>query len=115
MNRSGPGAGKRLQRQLNLNPPALAFPIPTHCAIHGHIAVESAASVQAKKGATLTGPTVRSIELAERLIGLRPGVRWSWLGANLQVSLPPLAVAASKHSADTVWSCCACPTLYAAS
>lgn len=49
---------------------------------YGHPEVEAAAAEQAKKGATLTGPTVRSIELAERLTGLRPGAEWAVFAKN---------------------------------
>jgi glutamate-1-semialdehyde 2,1-aminomutase len=44
--------------------------------------VEAAASAQAMNGTTLTGPTARSVELAERLVGLRAGTEWAILGKN---------------------------------
>ena len=44
--------------------------------------VEAAASAQAANGNTLTGPTARSVELAERLVGLRDGAEWAILGKN---------------------------------
>ena len=49
---------------------------------YSHPEVEAAAAAQAKCGATLTGPTRRSVELAERLVGLRPGAQWAILGKN---------------------------------
>jgi glutamate-1-semialdehyde 2,1-aminomutase len=49
--------------------------------------VEAAVAAQAQHGATLTGPTERSIELAERLVSLRPGAAW-WVP---RVSLPMLS------------------------
>ena len=66
--------------------------------------MEAAAAAQSAKGNTLTGPTERSVELAERLVrrgrasrqadfdthpatpnhqvGLRPGTSWAILGKN---------------------------------
>lgn len=49
---------------------------------YAHPEVEAAAAAQAAKGTTLTGPTERSIELAERLVGLRPGASWAILAKN---------------------------------
>ena len=49
---------------------------------YGHPAVEAAASAQAALGTTLTGPTARSVELAERLTSLRPGGAWVIMGKN---------------------------------
>eukprot|EP00038_Savillea_parva_P018349 m.23178 g.23178 ORF g.23178 m.23178 type:complete len:479 (+) comp4061_c0_seq1:42-1478(+) len=47
-----------------------------------HPAVEEAAAAQAKHGMTLTGPTAVSVDLAERLVTLRPGAEWVILGKN---------------------------------
>ena len=47
---------------------------------YNHPEVEEAAAAQARNGMTLTGPTALSIELAERLVSLRPGAAWSILG-----------------------------------
>lgn len=49
---------------------------------YNHPEVEAAAAAQQANGTTLTGPTPRSIELAERLVGLRPGAEWAILGKN---------------------------------
>eukprot|EP00035_Acanthoeca_spectabilis_P000273 m.72321 g.72321 ORF g.72321 m.72321 type:complete len:469 (+) comp10105_c0_seq1:190-1596(+) len=47
-----------------------------------HPAVDEAAAAQAKHGMTLTGPTAVSVDLAERLVSLRPGAEWVILGKN---------------------------------
>lgn len=39
--------------------------------------MDEAAAAQAKHGMTLTGPTAVSVDLAERLVSLRPGAEWS--------------------------------------
>ena len=51
---------------------------------YGHGAVESAAAAAALAagGSTLTGPTALSVELAERLVALRPGCSWALLAKN---------------------------------
>jgi glutamate-1-semialdehyde 2,1-aminomutase len=49
---------------------------------YNHPEVEAAVAAQAALGTTLTGPTERSIELAERLVGLRPGAEWVILAKN---------------------------------
>ena len=49
---------------------------------YNHPEVEAAAAAQTRCGATLTGPTERSIELAERVVGLRPGAEWAIFGKN---------------------------------
>eukprot|EP01052_Picozoa_sp_SAG31_P025757 SAG31_NODE_2280_length_6025_cov_8.850321_2_plen_186_part_00 len=45
-------------------------------------AVEAAAAAQNECGVTLTGPTARSVDLAERLVQLRPGAAWAILAKN---------------------------------
>ena len=50
---------------------------------YNHPVVEEAARHQVEKsGSVLTGPTPLSVELAEKLVSLRPGANWAILGKN---------------------------------
>jgi glutamate-1-semialdehyde 2,1-aminomutase len=49
---------------------------------HCHPAVEKAVDTQRRLGDTMTLPSVRSVELAERLVGMTPGADWALFAKN---------------------------------
>ena len=70
---------------------------------YGHPAVEKAVHAQRRLGDTMTLPSVRMVELAERLVGMTPGADWAMFAKNgSDVCTWALAIARQATGRDLV-------------